>query len=81
MAECSEVNHGAIGETKRVRLEVVSGVSLASNLVLVVNVVRNAPGAAQGAKSSHPPLSINEPQKVTQLIVGIPDDHSANVNP
>src|SRR6476659_10196730 len=80
VTERSEVSHAAIGKPIGMRLEVVSCISLSGNLVSIVNSVRSAPVAAYRAQRRHPSPAINEPEKVTDLVVGITYDDSAIVN-
>ena len=52
-AKRAQVHHLPVGEAERVRGTVAPGVSLAGDLVLVVDRIRDAPTAAEGAERSH----------------------------
>ena len=63
-AERAQVYHLPVAEAERVRGTVAPGVSLAGNLVLVVDRIRDAPTAAEGAERSHSAVLVDKAEKV-----------------
>src|SRR5207253_2768275 len=74
--ERAQVHHLPVAEAERVRGAVAPGVCLAGDLVLVVDRIRDAPTAAEGAESSHSAVLVDKAEKVTGGVIGVTDDHS-----
>src|SRR5213076_250620 len=61
-------------EPERMRCPVTPGVSLAGDLVMVVNRIRDAPTAAEGAQRSHGAVLVDKAEKVARGIIRITRD-------
>src|SRR5207245_10763751 len=73
-AKRAQVHHLPVGEAERVRGTVASGVSLAGDLVVVVDRIRDAPTAAEGAQRSHGAVLVDKAEKVARGVIRITDD-------
>src|SRR5213076_3522540 len=61
-------------EPERMRCPVTPGVSLAGDLVMVVNRIRDAPTAAEGAQRSHGAVLVDKAEKVARGVIRITGD-------
>ena len=72
--ERAQVYHLPAAEAERVRGTVAPGVSLAGDLVLVVDRVCDAPTAAESAERSHRAVLVDKAQKVARGVIRITYD-------
>src|SRR5205814_9039817 len=75
-AKRAQVYHLPVAEAEGVRGTVAPGVSLAGDLVLVVDRIRDAPTAAEGAERSHRAVLVDKAEKVARGVIRVTDDHS-----
>src|SRR5437667_90546 len=74
-AERAQVHHLPVAEAERVRGTVAPSISLAGDLVLVVDRIRDAPTAAEGADRSHSAVLVDKAEKVARGVIRITCDH------
>ena len=72
--ERAQVYHLPVAEAEGVRGTVAPGVSLAGDLVLVVDRIRDAPTAAEGAERSHSAVLVSKAEKVARGVIRITCD-------
>src|SRR6266566_3380536 len=73
-AKRAQVYHLPVAEAEGVRGTVAPGVSLAGDLVLVVDRIRDAPTAAEGAERSHRAVLVDKAEKVARGVIRITCD-------
>src|SRR5207237_6174526 len=73
-AKRAQVHQLPVGEAERVRGTVASGVSLAGDLVVVVDRIRDAPTAAEGPQRSHGAVLVDKAEKVARGVIRITGD-------
>src|SRR5206468_12700745 len=73
-AKRAQIYHLPVAEPERMRCPVTPGVSLAGDLVMVVNRIRDAPTAAEGAQRSHGAVLVDKAEKVARGVVRITCD-------
>src|SRR6266576_3860004 len=79
-AKRAKVNHLSVAQPKSVGRTVAARVSLAGDLVLVIDRISNTPTAAECTERSHSAVLVDKPEEVAGGIVGITNNHSQIVD-
>src|SRR5882724_8237115 len=79
-AKRAKVNHLSVAQPKSVGRAVAARVSLAGDLVLVIDRISNTPTAAECTERSHSAVLVDKPEEVAGGIVGITNNHSQIVD-